>query len=149
MADWDNSTAAPAPAEAGLTEGVANVRITTPAAPRDSEALKAAASKGWVAPQPTVNLEEASKAMAAASTAANEAVNQIAERYPQFAADAAKYEYVGDQGDLGPVNEQLEKDLFGGPLRVRKASDYLEYVLQEAPSLQRANKLLVSSAPSK
>ena len=39
---------------------------------------------------------------------------------PLWATDAARYEWTGDVGDLGPEDKQLEKMLFGTELRNTK-----------------------------
>lgn len=48
---------------------------------------------------------------------------------PVWAANAKKYEWDDDYGDVGPVHEQLELELFGKEHVVKKGQDYERYAL--------------------
>lgn len=56
---------------------------------------------------------------------------------PSWASSAQVYEFRGEEGEVGPINEALEKQLFGGEHRTR-AGDSLKAldlsVTQEGPT---------------
>ncbi|KAK5106511.1 hypothetical protein LTS08_000630 [Lithohypha guttulata] len=114
MADWNNS--ATPEADLGLREA-GNGNAAAPGPPRDAEAAARAREKGWSEPQP---LDYNRHANVATRGNADTSSNTLVE-VPKWAHDAAKYEYRGEAGILGPVMADLELQLFGGTeMRLKK-----------------------------
>jgi ATP-dependent RNA helicase DDX3X len=105
----------------------ANGTATPAGPPKNEEALKAARDAGWVlptahnytskAPVTALNRNETEAHPDAAPAAEGEGVEDVPiSRYrpSNWSHDAAKYEWSEEFGDVGPRDEQLEKDLFHG-----------------------------------
>lgn len=105
MANWENT--------ADMTEALPEitnvVQSTQPFL--DKEKYDAARAHGWVAPNPAPPANTAD--------AAEEAVPQIL-----WASQAAKYEWQGDYGEVGPVVPELEKILFEDELKTTRGIQF-------------------------
>lgn len=82
-----------------------NTRATGP--PKDQEAFDTARQVGWVAPE-GYNYNSSNVANSTAESAAFPQNGQ-----PQWAHQAAKYEWKEEYGAVGPALPELEKQLFG------------------------------------
>lgn len=125
MADWE-TTSGGSPAvdtDTALTEVINNVRLVDPAAPKDSTAAKEAARKGWAAPSATQTYQVVPKSAAETNAAL---ANAIMKDPHVFAGNAVRYEYDGEQGDLGPVSVELQEELFGGEVFLRRGINFDE-----------------------
>lgn len=75
----------------------------------NSEAAAVAREKGWVEPQ---GYDYAKYNAAAPQQKPAEASDAVNSDEPEWAANAAKYEWSEEFGDVGPPNPELEKMLF-------------------------------------
>ena len=96
--------------------------------PRDEAKAKLALEKGWV-PQVQYNYEATIAPLTQREPRANDNTNPDAtsavnlpdgEELPGWMHRAKKYEWKDDYGDLAPEIPELEKELFGSELRMRK-----------------------------
>lgn len=108
MADWNSN-----PADAGLTDA-GNGNGQKPGT-RNAEETAKAIAKGWA---------EGEKINYAAYSAnpTTSAVSDIPT--PPWACNAQKYEYHGEEGDVGPEMPELEHELFGSELRLKKGIQF-------------------------
>lgn len=111
MTDWEST-----PATEGLTE-MASDHTNKPGPPRDLEGAKKAQEKGWVE---QTNIDYAAMSAPPAAPAALSAEVPV----PQWAHNAAKYEWREDFGDVAPAMPELEAELFGSELRLKKGIQF-------------------------
>lgn len=108
---WDTTSAVVAAREPSLTES-ANGAPTGP--PRDAVKAQLAREKGWVEQQ---NFDY--EAIAPPQEEVNE---------QGWMSRARKYEWRDEYGNVGPPDPELEAELFGSELRVKKGVEFNKYV---------------------
>jgi hypothetical protein len=84
--------------------------------PKDPEAFDNARKLGWVAP------EEYSYASSKVANSADASATFDQGAQPQWAHEAAKYEWKEEYGDVGPAVPELEEQLFGNEYISRKGT---------------------------
>lgn len=76
---------------------------------RNTEAAAIARERGWVAPE-ALDYDKYKFAPAEKLAEGGESLQE--EPVPEWAANAAKYEWNDEYGDVGPKNPRLEEQLF-------------------------------------
>lgn len=76
---------------------------------RNTEAAAIARERGWVAPE-ALDYDKYKFAPAEKLAEGDESLQE--EPVPEWAANAAKYEWNDEYGDVGPKNPRLEEQLF-------------------------------------
>ena len=100
------STSSPAPTSTGTTNpSSSSISSVTPASTTDSS--NAAREKGWTTPK-GYDYEKYTSTL----PPLNQPQGDNQEQLPEWAAQAAKYEWKDEFGDVGPRNTELEEMLF-------------------------------------
>ena len=91
--------------------------------PRDEAKAQLAREKGWVEQQPfnydaTIPPQDAPSDMNLPGGV----------EMPGWMHRASKYEWSDEYGDVGPEVPQLEKQLFGNEMKVKKGQNFEEYI---------------------
>lgn len=117
-----------ATAPTGLTGAKADANL------KDLESAQLARAKGWVEPELyDYDTYNTSRGREEAKATEGEAVNGEAETtqdVPEWAANAAKYEWNDEYGDVGPPFPDLEKQLFKDEFTNRIGLNFKVYVPQ-------------------
>ena len=90
-----------------VTSQMANVQVNT-------EAIQRVRDGGWVTPT-QFNYTDYNASTKEEREAAGE---------PKWAANAAKYEWSEEFGDVGPADEELERELFGSENQMKQGADF-------------------------
>lgn len=97
---------------ADVTSSMANATI------RDAEASERSRNAGWVEPQ-SYDYETYN-----ASTREEREANEQTRELPSWAANAVRYEWSDDYGDIGPAKQDLEDDLFGDEHKMQTGLEF-------------------------
>ena len=105
----------------------------------DAEAVKRVQDAQWAKPSKydydTYNANPRDQPMAP---------GEVEEGVPTWAANATKYEWSDEFGDVGPEHPALEKLLFGDEHTMKKGGEFRKRVASSAPCHTATNPCLVS-----
>jgi ATP-dependent RNA helicase DDX3X len=107
---------------------IANGASSSDVPGRDMEAFKKARQHGWIAPTP---FSYASASDNVADQSPTDKGNNHAYVEPQWAHEAAKYEWKEEYGDVGPKVPELEDQLFRNEQINRRGDMFKEYVMHQ------------------
>lgn len=101
---------------------VTNTMSTTAIRVGNTDALKRVRDAQWAEPQ-KFNYESYN-----ADTREQREAVEAKDDVPAWAANATKYEWSEEYGEVGPAHPQLEQQLFGDENQVRQGDDFEKWV---------------------